>query len=346
MGRTPLPSATSRPLATLAVLAFNQEQYVRYAIEGALAQTYSPLEVILSDDCSTDATFRIMQEMASSYEGPHSLQVRCNGRNLGLVNHIAEVTDVMRSDYLFVAAGDDISLPYRVEATMPYFLRNNCSAVSAIIDVIDESGRITKTRHIPDQNHDRRYVPGDPFICLVPPSAAYSKKALQKMLELTHASRGKYKIHNEDFLMWSYLNIAGNNILFHDRDALVRYRKYAGSISSWGGAVGSLSGEIRRAERMQQINETNFGKLAALEEIVKGFLGREDSVRDDVIQSGLSDTKKKYLLSSAHLPSRIEGLRLCRTLDDFLFGVPRIFGPRVFGLLRYGMKMIGRAKVP
>ena len=54
-----------RPLVTFALFAYNQEQYIREAIEGAFAQTYQPLEIILSDDCSTDRTFEIMREMGS-----------------------------------------------------------------------------------------------------------------------------------------------------------------------------------------------------------------------------------------------------------------------------------------
>jgi glycosyltransferase involved in cell wall biosynthesis len=37
----------SHPLVSFAVLGYRQEQYIREAIEGAFAQTYSPLEIIL-----------------------------------------------------------------------------------------------------------------------------------------------------------------------------------------------------------------------------------------------------------------------------------------------------------
>jgi glycosyltransferase involved in cell wall biosynthesis len=44
-------------------------------VEGAFSQTYSPLEIILSDDCSSDRTFEIMEEMAREYQGPHLVKV-------------------------------------------------------------------------------------------------------------------------------------------------------------------------------------------------------------------------------------------------------------------------------
>ena len=73
-------SQSRRPLITFALMAYNQEQLIEEAVAGALAQTYSPLEIILSDDCSTDRTFEIMEEMADEYKGPHSVSIRRTSR--------------------------------------------------------------------------------------------------------------------------------------------------------------------------------------------------------------------------------------------------------------------------
>lgn len=51
------PTALDHPLVTFALLAYSQEKYIREAVEGAFAQTYEPLEIILSDDCSSDRTY-------------------------------------------------------------------------------------------------------------------------------------------------------------------------------------------------------------------------------------------------------------------------------------------------
>jgi glycosyltransferase involved in cell wall biosynthesis len=50
-----------KPLLTLAMFAYNHERFIAEAVRGALRQTYSPLEIIISDDCSTDRTFEIIQ---------------------------------------------------------------------------------------------------------------------------------------------------------------------------------------------------------------------------------------------------------------------------------------------
>ena len=109
------PAAQDRPLVTFALFAYNQEQYIREAVEGAFSQTYSPLEIILSDDCSTDRTFEIMQEMAAAYEGPHEVRVRRNSVNFGLAQHLNEIAKISKGTIMSWAAGDDIALPRRTE---------------------------------------------------------------------------------------------------------------------------------------------------------------------------------------------------------------------------------------
>lgn len=104
----------NRPTVTFALIAFNQEQYIREAVEGALAQTYYPLEIILSDDCSTDRTFEIMCEMTSKYNGGHKITLNKNDINLGIAGHINSIVKMTMTDFLVVAAGDDISMPTRV----------------------------------------------------------------------------------------------------------------------------------------------------------------------------------------------------------------------------------------
>jgi len=102
---------TERPLVTFALFAYNQEDYIREAIEGAFAQTYEPLEIILSDDCSSDRTFEIMQEMAAAYEGPHEVLLNRNESNLGLARHINALLEKSKGTLFSWNAGDDIALP-------------------------------------------------------------------------------------------------------------------------------------------------------------------------------------------------------------------------------------------
>ena len=49
-------------LVTFSLLCHNHERFIREAVRSALAQDYEPLEILISDDHSTDATLDIIQE--------------------------------------------------------------------------------------------------------------------------------------------------------------------------------------------------------------------------------------------------------------------------------------------
>jgi len=112
-----------KPLVSFVLLAYNQEEYVREAVEGAFAQTYRPLEIILSDDCSNDKTFEIMRELASTYHGPHVVRLNRNAPNLGIVKHVNRVFGMASGELVVTGAGDDVSLPTRVEDAVELWLR-------------------------------------------------------------------------------------------------------------------------------------------------------------------------------------------------------------------------------
>ena len=127
---------------TFALFAYNQEKYIREAIEGAFSQTYEPLEIIISDDCSTDRTFEIMQAMAASYVGVHSVRVRRNRRNLGLIAHVNTVFELAVGEVIVLAAGDDISEARRVSKITSVFEKKpEAMLVHSMVQVLNVAGR-------------------------------------------------------------------------------------------------------------------------------------------------------------------------------------------------------------
>ncbi len=100
---------------SMVMLAFNQERTVRSAVASCLAQQCEPIEIVLSDDFSTDATFAILQELAAAYRGPHRVWARRNSANVGIGEHYNQLLAVSGGELLITAAGDDISLPDRAQ---------------------------------------------------------------------------------------------------------------------------------------------------------------------------------------------------------------------------------------
>lgn len=130
-----------KPLVTFALFAYNQEKFIREAVEAALAQDYEPLEIILSDDASDDRTFEIMHEMASDYSGPHIIKLNRNTTNLGIAAHLNSLMKMVGSDFVVVAAGDDISFPARTSESVKCWLASSRKALSIHSSALEIDGQ-------------------------------------------------------------------------------------------------------------------------------------------------------------------------------------------------------------
>ena len=132
----------ARPLVSFFVTAYRQEHLVRAAIEGAFAQTYQPLEILLSDDCSPDGTYRVMQAMAAAYAGPHRVILNRNPKNLGITAHVDRIMELTRGEFVVQNAGDDVSAPERTEALVGAWLGSGrrLKAIHSARRRLDEAG--------------------------------------------------------------------------------------------------------------------------------------------------------------------------------------------------------------
>ncbi len=138
--------SNARPSVSFALFAHNHEGYVREAVESALRQTCAPLEIIISDDCSTDGTFDAVKEIAARYRGASRLLVNRNETNLGWARHINKVMTIATGDLIVSAAGDDISLPHRVERLLAYLREHpQCYSMHSNKVVIDRYGKELRT---------------------------------------------------------------------------------------------------------------------------------------------------------------------------------------------------------
>ena len=260
-------TVVNKPLVSFCLFAYNQESYIREAVEGAFAQTYSPLEIILSDDCSADRTFEIMKEMAAGYKGPHTVILNRNEKNLGIGDHINKVVSLASGLWLVMAAGDDISYPERVSTCMRHIVHiPRAVAIVSRLDIIDP---------VPDCSLDKYYDYGYPSVTILEMSvqkyptiqvwgcvAVWHRQLFAKPLPLGLVC--------EDLFLGLRSFCSGQMVFIPER--LVKYRLSAG-----------LSGEIGRRlrdatqsyadyliwERQEKI--TVQRALFALEHIYKEF---------------------------------------------------------------------------
>jgi glycosyltransferase involved in cell wall biosynthesis len=51
-------------LISILITAYNCENFIENAIKSAISQTYKNIEILISDDCSTDSTLKIIKKYA------------------------------------------------------------------------------------------------------------------------------------------------------------------------------------------------------------------------------------------------------------------------------------------
>jgi len=138
MHRCPLSDGIEerKPLVSYFLLAYNQSSFIKEAVESAFSQTHSPLQIILSDDSSTDTTYEIMQDLVSHYSGPHEVILNRNKKNLGIADHINRLVELSSGELIILAAGDDISMPERTSVLAQAWLESGREIKSLHSDVI------------------------------------------------------------------------------------------------------------------------------------------------------------------------------------------------------------------
>ena len=113
----------SDPLISVLITVFNRERYLATAIESALAQTLRDIEIIVLDDCSTDASW----EIAQRYGGDPRVRLHRNEFNLGQFPTRNKIAGLARGKYLKYLDSDDALLPHCLE-TMAHMMERHPEA--------------------------------------------------------------------------------------------------------------------------------------------------------------------------------------------------------------------------
>jgi glycosyltransferase involved in cell wall biosynthesis len=133
-------SVPEHPLVTVGFVTYAQERYVRDALRSVLAQTYSPLQIVVSDDASPDRTFDIVSEELRAYRGGHEILLNRNATNLG-IRHFDRLMELAKGDLIVAAHGDDLSHPERVARLVETWRASGASVVASNGTRIGEDGQ-------------------------------------------------------------------------------------------------------------------------------------------------------------------------------------------------------------
>ena len=101
---------TTQPLITIAIPTRNRASLLKECVRSALAQTYSNIEVLVSDNASTDNT----SAMLKSIQDP-KLRVLTNLENIGIFGNFNRCLREAAGEYFILLPDDDALHPTFVE---------------------------------------------------------------------------------------------------------------------------------------------------------------------------------------------------------------------------------------
>ncbi len=138
----PFMSSSHQARVTIGVPAYNAGRYLPQALDSLLAQTYTDLEIVVSDNASTDDTGDIAREYAA--RDPRVRYSR-NPENIGAGRNFIRCVELARGELFRWASADDLSAPTFVERCVEV-LDANPDVVQAYprVTLIDSHGTALK----------------------------------------------------------------------------------------------------------------------------------------------------------------------------------------------------------
>lgn len=135
---------SSNDLVSVLLSTYNSEETIAESIDSLLSQTYKNLEILISDDGSTDSTKEICKKFQLKDE---RVLFSSNKKNIGLTKSLNNLIQKASGSLIARHDADDISLPYRIEEQIQFMKKKKLDAVT--------------TRSLVKQNNKKR--PGISF---------------------------------------------------------------------------------------------------------------------------------------------------------------------------------------
>lgn len=173
------------PLVSILIPAYNREHEIVRALDSALAQTYTAVEIIVVDNASTDNTFAIAQEYAARDQ-----RVKCfrNVTNRGPVPNWQRCVELATGEYIKILFSDDWLEPDAIaEYLNPFLVDQTIGFVYSAVN-IHLADRILQNAYRLDHSRVARleflngFVTGEPNVPFSPSCAFFRKRDVVKAL--------------------------------------------------------------------------------------------------------------------------------------------------------------------
>lgn len=288
---------STEPMVSVVMIAYNKEKYIDEAIRGVVKQRVDwPIELIVMDDYSTDATSEKALEWCRKY--PHIVRYVRNPENLGLQRNYMAGFALCRGRYMAICDADDYWF-YRgkLAKMVSYMEQNQGCAVSfhRMVNYYEGSG---------EKSLSNGGTPRDTTIADLSRSNYITNSAVmyrRGLVDLLSLPEWIAEDRSPDYAM-HMLYAAHGSIHFFSRPMGV-YRKAGGSAWSMIGRRRRLEMSLTVRERLLETLGHIPGVREGLEISIKNIYGAMESMDD-----GVDKPQERLLTRIRRLVSRLVSL--------------------------------------
>ena len=126
-------------LVSIITPCFNSEKYVSQAVQSVISQTHQNWELLLIDDCSSDATYSIISNFASQDVRIKAFKLDKNS-GAGVARNFA--IQQASGNYIAFLDADDLWKPEKLEKQLSFMETQNIPLTFSFYETIDKAGNL------------------------------------------------------------------------------------------------------------------------------------------------------------------------------------------------------------
>ena len=218
------------PTVGVIVTCYNQERFIRQALDSIAAQTYQPRDVVVIDGFSSDRSVATIEDWMT--ETGYPITFIRHDRNYGLCATLNQGMDHVTSDFVLTLYGDDWLEPDRIAIQAP-LLAASPPDVCMVVGSMREVDRYGET--IVDHDYSERVEPlvhADPderILRLVTANTIPSPAVMLRAAAVREVGGYDETLTFDDYDMW--MRLLSTRTLRYHPDIVVNYRLLASSLS-------------------------------------------------------------------------------------------------------------------
>ena len=202
---------------------YNGEKYLKEQIDSILNQTHKDFRLLISDDCSQDATRQILQEYV---EKDNRVVVFLQTKNLGVVLNFEYLMKKVENEYFMFSDQDDIWQKDKIEKSLDQMLKTNSDLVYSDLKVVNQELDVLHKSYWKLKGFEKKVKKYNDFKSLylnnfvTGCTMLVKSKWMEKILPLPHKSN--YILHD----YWTALVVSKFGKMTYLAQPLVKYRQH------------------------------------------------------------------------------------------------------------------------